>query len=247
MYKILIYILCCSILCNSLFAFEREIAITLDDFPFIYGDSSKIKEVHNKIISSLLKHKAPAICFVIADRLNQDQISEMKRFRNQGFAIGSHTYSHMNLRRTPVDLYIEDLDKADKILANSLTKPKYFRYPYLAEGRWWWTRNKVYKYLVTHNYIIAPVTIDSRDFEFNVRLNEIDLNNKEALNKFKQEYLDFVWQQTLRAEKKSGGIKGNQILLIHMNVLNSLFLDSLLQMFESHDYHFISLDEALKH
>ncbi len=245
MYKSLVLLFFCSIFFNPLYAFEREIAITLDDFPFIYGDSSKINEVHHKIMTSLLKHQAPAICFVIAERLNQEQINAMKMFRNHGFAIGSHTYSHPNLRRTPVDVYIQDIDRADRILVNSLTKPKYFRYPYLAKGKWWWTRNKVYHYLEQHDYIIAPVTIDSRDFDFNVRLNQVDLNHQEALDQLAQAYLDFVWEQTLRAEKKSRGKPVKQILLLHMNVLNSLFLDRLLTMFERHGYHFIRLDDVL--
>lgn len=92
--------------------------------------------------------------------------------------------------------------------------------------------------------MIAPVTIDSRDFEFNSKLIMLMKQNPNAsLTDFKQRYLEFVWERTLTAEKNT---PGKQILLLHANLLNSYFLDDLLHMFEEHGYHFISLAEALK-
>lgn len=226
---------------GACFATEMTLAITIDDFPFISGNGQQIREVHHQLTEALLKHKAPAIFFVIANRLNKAQNGELLSLKQQGFDVGNHTYSHLNLRHTPVDEYIEDIDKADQILTPFLTHPKYFRYPYLAQGKWWWIRRKVHDHLASHNMVIAPVTVDSRDFEFNFRM----LQHKEAdpsfLQTLKKEYLDFVWAQALKAKQANHPL----ILLIHANQLNSYFLDSLLQMFESHGIHFVKLNSVL--
>ncbi|WP_298627420.1 polysaccharide deacetylase family protein [uncultured Legionella sp.] len=225
--------LLCSFVISSCFAGNKQIAITIDDLPFRSGE-----EHFYKIRDVLLKHKAPAIGFVVAEWVNDNTIPQLNALKADGFLIGSHSYSHRSLREIPADEYIEDIAKADSILAPYMTSPKYYRYPYLAEGRWWWVRNKVYDYLREHDYVKAPVTIDSRDFLFDVASTE----SESKIAEIKKNYIDFVWSKTQKTE--SSGKK--QILLIHANLLNSYSLDDLLTMFESHGYEFISLPEALK-
>jgi peptidoglycan/xylan/chitin deacetylase (PgdA/CDA1 family) len=228
-------------LCSSLcIAQQREIVITIDDLPLM----GYLEETFNNIVQSFAKHKVPVIGFIIANRVNPQTEWQLKLFRQNGFLLGNHSYSHINLRSlsTIAEEYIEDISKADTILAPYLTSPKYYRYPYLAEGRWW-TRGKVHQYLAAHHYVIAPVTVDSRDFEFNL---EFIRNPKPSMEDFKSRYVDFVWQQTLKAEKEGLGINGKQILLIHTNLLNSYFLDDLLTMYEKNGYRFISMEDAVK-
>ncbi|MCX7117360.1 MAG: polysaccharide deacetylase family protein [Legionellales bacterium] len=232
-------------LASACFAERRDIAVTVDDFPFISGNTQQIQMVHQHIADALQNHQAPATFFVIVNRLNtSQQQNQLLQLKQQGFGIGNHTFSHLSLRHTSVPEYILDIDKADKILAPMMSTPKYFRYPYLAQGRWWWNRRKVYAFLAKEQYVIAPITVDSRDFEFNLRMGE-NLD-KGSLEKLKKEYLGFVWAQTLKAEHQSDLPRGRQILLIHTNLLNGLFLQDLLQMYEKKGYHFISLTDALK-
>ncbi|PWY56624.1 polysaccharide deacetylase [Legionella qingyii] len=218
---------------------QRNIAITIDDLPLI----STSDEAFEKIVNSLVKHQVPAIGFIIGNRINNETIKQFQVFKQNGFELGNHSYSHLRLKRVSYEEYINDLSKAETVLAPFMSQPKYFRYPYLSEGRFW-KKSIVRDYLRKNNYIIAPVTIDSRDFEFNSKLLTFMKQNPNAsLTDFKQRYLEYVWQRTLTAEKDT---PGKQILLIHANLLNGYFLDDLLHMFEEHGYHFISLAEALK-
>lgn len=218
---------------------EREIALTIDDLPLD-------QKFFTNIVQTLVEHKAPAIGFVIAQRLNPDSMQNMNEFLNAGFLIGSHSYSHLNLKKTTPELYIADLERADKILTPLMTGNKYFRYPYLSEGKWR-TKQKVLDYLIANHYTVAPVTIDSRDFEFNKEFIEnSEHNNPEVVRQFKQRYVNFVWKQTKKAEQSQRCNVTKQIILLHANVLNSLFLGDLLQMYEKHGYHFITLNEALQ-
>lgn len=217
---------------------ERTIAITLDDLPIEHAQFEKITH-------ALIKHKAPAIGFAIAKNLNEDNRKDLQDFLNTGFVLGSHSYSHLNLRKVSAASYIADVHRADKILSPLMTGTKYYRYPYLAESSFA-KKQKVLHYLKANHYQVAPVTIDSRDFIFNVKFTDEVRSNPELFNKLRQQYLDFVWQQTVLVEYSQRCNSTKQILLLHANRLNSYFLEDLLQMYEQHGYRFISLDEALK-
>lgn len=229
---------------------EKEIALTIDDLPFVGtnandpGNLLRTRTRFLSILEALNKNHIPATGFVIANSIAKGQWELLEEFRKDGYEIGNHTYSHANLDHVSVDKYIENIDKADKILQPIMTQPKYFRYPGLAEGKGE-KKQAIQDYLVTNQYIIAPVTIDSKDYKFNARLLNINWRVRaQYLSKIKKQYLAYIWQQTLKAEKRSkNGSK--QILLIHSNLLNSHCLNDIIQMYKSHGYKFVTLQEAL--
>ncbi|CAM2965551.1 polysaccharide deacetylase [Legionella steigerwaltii] len=232
------------------FADEKEIAITMDDLPLVAsrmntpGNRQRTTERFTQIVQTFQKYKVPVIGFVIAGAIEKGQWAFLEQFRKAGFMLGNHTYSHYDLDQISAEKYIADIDRADKILTPIMTNPKYFRYPYLAEGNKG-KKQKVYDYLKEHNYTIAPVTIDSKDFDFNEMLYKVPYRSRvNYIQKIKPRYLAYIWKQTLRAEKESKGKK--QILLIHANLLNSYVLGDILEMYQKNGYKFISLTEALK-
>ncbi|CDZ79003.1 polysaccharide deacetylase family sporulation protein PdaB [Legionella massiliensis] len=235
------------------FAQAREIAITLDDLPLIASrmntaDNRQLaQERFTKLVNTLFQYKVPATGFVIAGSIQRGQWEFLKQFRQAGFALGNHSYSHYNLNQIGAEEYIADIDRADKMLTKIMTTPKYFRYPYLAEG---YTINKakVQAYLNAHHYTIAPVTINSKDYDFNKRLYKIAEDERESYaTTLKAEYLAYIWNQTLKAEKRSKWPDNKQIILLHANLLNSYLLADVLEMYQKNGYKFISLGEALKH
>ena len=169
----------------------------------------------------------------------------LQAFRMDGFSLGNHTYSHANLNRVGAEKYIEEIGRADQVLSPVMTQPKYFRYPYLAEGKGL-VKSEVQDYLTANQYTIAPVTIDSKDYEFNERLLKISWRvRNQYLNQIKQQYLAYIWKETIKAEKRSKNANVKQILLVHSNLLNSHFLGDVIQMYKKNGYRFISLTEAL--
>ncbi|KTD23750.1 polysaccharide deacetylase [Legionella lansingensis] len=230
----------------------REIAITLDDLPLVGApmntatNQQRASEQFDKLIQALLENGAPATGFVIAGAMVKGHMPFLQKFREAGFMLGNHTYSHYNLHNISAEKYIADIARADKKLAPLLTEPKYFRYPYLAEGSGQ-KKQKVINYLLENGYTVAPVTVDSLDFRFNKRIYKVPYREREKfIEKIKPEYLAFIWKQTLRAEKRANGDDVKQILLVHANVLNSYLLGDILKMYKEHGYTFISLPEALK-
>jgi len=104
------------------------------------------------------------------------------------------------------------------------------------------------EYLQQNNYKIAPVTIDSKDFRFNEQLYHVPYRAREnyILNTMKGRYLSYIWDQTLRAEKRANGQPVKQILLIHANLLNSYLLGDIIHMYKENGYKFVTLTAALE-
>lgn len=247
--KISFLLLLLSIQC---YANDKEIAITIDDLPLVAsrmdtpGNQQRSKERFAKIIEAFKKYNVPATGFVIGGAIEKGQWEFLEQFRQAGLSLGNHTYSHRSLNQTTADKYIADVEKADKVLTPIMTEPKYFRYPYLAEGGKE-SKQKVLDYLTEHHYTVAPVTIDSKDFDFNQSAYRVPFRAREQyIKKLKPRYLAYIWGQTLKAEKKANGKPVRQILLIHANLLNSYLLPDVLEMYQKNGYKFISLTEALK-
>lgn len=240
---------------NTTVSADNEIAITIDDLPFVGSGTStpaNLKRTQDRfmaIVNTLVENQVPATGFAIGGAIAKNEWSLLETFRDQGLSIGNHTYTHQSLNGMSAEKYIADIEHADTKLTPVMTEPKYFRYPYLAEGKGE-KKQKVMEYLADHHYTIAPVTIDSKDYEFNAQFYHIPYRQRaQRLEQFKKRYLAFIWKQTLRAEKKAKKVEGQpvrQILLIHANLLNSLCLADIIKMYKDNGYKFITLSEALK-
>lgn len=240
---------------TALWAGDREIAITIDDLPFVGSGTStpaNLKRTQDRfmaLVKVLVDNQVPATGFIIGGSVAKNEWDLLRTFRDQGLTLGNHTYTHLNLGTTSTEKYIADIDRADKVLTPVMTEPKFFRYPYLSEGKGE-KKQKVLAYLAEHQYSVAPVTIDSKDYEFNARFYRIPYRQREkSINQFKKRYLAYIWKQTLRAEKNTKRVAGQpmkQILLIHANLLNSLCLGDIIELYKKNGYEFISLADALK-
>lgn len=235
---------------NLSYAEDKQISITIDDLPFV-GSGASLKEIQsgtdrfNQILQALVNEQVPATGFVIAGAIAKGQWQLLENFQKQGFTIGNHTYSHANLNEIGAEKYIKEIAKADKRLLPLMSEKKYFRYPYLEEGRGG-NRHAVHTYLAENQYIVAPVTIDSKDFLFNMKLLSVNWKHRaKHLEKIKHQYLSYIWQQTELAEKMARGKPTKQILLLHANLLNSHLMADVIQLYKDHGYRFISLEEAL--
>jgi peptidoglycan-N-acetylglucosamine deacetylase len=229
------------------FAQERLVALTIDDLPFVGPVNNQKGDVNRftKLVSQLDERQVPATGFIIAGSIAKGQEELLDYFKQKGYSLGNHTYNHINLNRVGARRYIADLEKSEERLQGILTFPKYFRYPYLAEGR---GKDKadVLEYLQNHNYVVAPVTIDTKDYKFNGRLLAVNWKIRERrLEGIKKDYLAYINKQINEAEKIHGPERP-EILLVHANLLNSHAMGDVIDLFKNRGYRFISLDEALR-
>ncbi|MGL5742323.1 MAG: polysaccharide deacetylase family protein [Legionella sp.] len=223
---------------------KKTVSITIDDLPFV----GEYRNFHlNMMIETMTKEQIPATGFIIASEVRKDNWQILRKFRDAGFGLGNHTLNHANLNKMNTEEYIHQIRGADHILQPVLTKPKYFRYPYLAMSTGQ-KKEAILCYLEQKNYQVAPITIDSKDFVFNQRLLAVpEMNRRAYLDELKPFYLDFIWQQTANAEEHSHhNPRQSQILLIHANLLNAYVLPDIINLYKQKGYEFVSLEDALK-
>lgn len=220
---------------------DRMIAITIDDLPFV-GDA---RQFHlNKIIKTLTQYAIPATGFIIASEVRKSDYPVLQRFRDAGLELGNHSMTHANANSMPLNNYLAEIETSDALLSSVMTTPKYYRFPYLAEGR---GENKktIANLLKSKGYQVAPVTIDSKDYKYNQLLMAVpEWERRQFLSQLKPIYLDYIWKQTKKAEKSIAKNKP-QILLVHANLLTTYTLPDIIAMFQSRGYRFVTLQEAL--
>lgn len=242
-------------LSTTAYSADLEVSLTIDDLPFVGNTHNKPGKIRrenrrfNRIIDTLAQYKIPATGFVVAGSIEKGQWALLEKFRNHGFIIANHTFSHANLNRMSADRYIDNIARADSILQPLYNGPKFFRYPYLAQSRGQ-RREDVRNYLHQQDYTIAPVTIDTKDFMFNAQLLRVHWRSRKNYIKstLKRRYLNYIWRQTLRAQKRAQKKMGRPIkhvLLIHTNLLNSHVLGDIIELYQKNGYKFVSLKEAL--
>ena len=244
-YALLAFLLLISLTTLS-FAQKREIAITIDDLPFV-GEAQNFHL--NMILDSIKANEVPVTGFIIAKEVNSKNLKMLHKFHDAGLGLGNHTLTHANLNNMNSETYIQEIETADKILSAVLTEPKYFRYPYLITGVGR-KKEEVMHYLLSKNYQVAPITIDSKDFMFNQLLLSVAQNERRHfLQVLKRCYLDFIWQQTLKAEEHNRynhNPDQAQILLIHANLLNAYVLPDIISLYRQNGFNFVTLTAALK-
>lgn len=231
---------------SSGYAHNRKIVITIDDLPFV-GEQ---QNTHlNRIIQALKQDDVPATGFIIANNVKPQHWSMLRKFRDAGFSLGNHTSSHINLNQVDADTYIQDVEAADRKLESILSEPKFFRYPYLAMGDSQ-KKDKVIEYLNARHYHIAGITIDSKDFIFNQLLLSVpEKSRRDFMEVLTPTYINFIWQQTLKAEERarmSRKSEDPQILLVHANLLNAYALPDIINLYRINGYRFVRLEDTLK-
>ncbi len=233
----------------------KAVAITIDDLPFVGSNNTKrrTEREHRLFMHMLeiLQHEhVPAAGFVVPGTVAPGQWALIQAYRDSGNIIANHTYHHYNLNSTSASRFEQDIAAADRALEPYITYPKYFRYPFLHTGnnanKYWSVR----RFLTSHHYVIAPVTIDSNDWKYLRRFyRSLWPINKPLQNRIINSYLShirYVTKKQERQEMKQFGRHISEILLIHMNRLNADCLQDVIHLYRQMGYHFITLTEAMK-
>ena len=96
----------------------RCIYLTFDDGP--------IPIVTPFVLNILKLHNAKATFFCIGDNVRKHP-DIFEQVKNDGHAIGNHTYNHLNGWKTDDKTYLDNFLKADKLLDTKLFRPPYGR------------------------------------------------------------------------------------------------------------------------
>jgi len=225
-----------------------RVAITMDDVQWQMIPALRRSEAEQRLLEHL--GKARAFLFARGACVDNEHGSKiLRQWSAAGHSIGNHTYNHRPLlgKITPEEFEQEILQTEDVLRPYSGFR-KWFRFPLLKEGQTREIRDRLRVFLAQHGYRNGSVTIDASDWYYDQRLRErLEKNPGQDVNLYRDSYLNHIWDRAQFYDQLSRDVLGHSVshtLLIHYNLLNSLFLGDLLEMFRSKGWAIIGADEA---
>jgi peptidoglycan/xylan/chitin deacetylase (PgdA/CDA1 family) len=242
----------------------REVAFTIDDLPFAAAmparnELTQVRAATAKILASLEAHRVPAIGFVNEQKVLvpsevDDRIALLEAWSAAGMELGNHTFSHPNLKNTPLDRYQENVLKGEVLtrwlLERRGAELRYFRFPFNSTGPTAEVKAAFQEFLGEHGYRVAPFTVEHADYAFDrVYAHALARGDRELADRTRTAYLEqldtaFDYGESLAEEMFGRPIR--HIFLIHSNEINADSLDTMLERLTERGYRFISLDRALE-
>ena len=227
---------------------RARVAITMDDARWQMIPEDRRPDAEERLLAHLGKTRA--YLFAVGENVaNPHGSAILKRWSAAGHRIGNHTYSHQALfGKISPDAFEADILRDEQVLRDLPGFRKWFRFPALYEGRTPELRDRFRAFLAQHGYRNGAVTIDASDWYYDQRLNarlKVQPGFDTAL--YRQPYLDHIWDRAQYYDQLSRDVLGRSAphtLLIHYNLLNSLFLGDLLAMFRSKGWGVIDAEEA---
>ncbi len=233
---------------------DKTICITFDNLPAERNYShEERKQINEEILAALKKHNVTAAGFVIGDNIEGDWkilVDWLEAKQTLGFM----TSSGQDVDNVPMEMFLADITKGKEVMEDIVQsygqKGRYFRFPFLHYGETPEVKNKIEKFLKDYKINIAPATVVTEDFVYNLSLEKI-INSNDSLKflELRDEYIAHIlerlgYYESLALEIFDRPIR--HILQLRANRLNAMFLDDILTTIEDKGYRFVSLDYALK-
>jgi peptidoglycan/xylan/chitin deacetylase (PgdA/CDA1 family) len=221
-------------------ALAQSVAFTFDDGPQLSETPRLTAQQRNQaILDTLAKRKVQAALFVtVGHGANRPEgYALAKAWGQAGHALGNHTMTHPDLHSAKVSLaqYQQEILDCDAIVRTLPGYQKWFRYTYLREGNTPEKRDGMRAFLQQQGYRNAYVSLDTSDWRFDDKLRDILSKNPHAdLAPLRQLYLAHVKQRALAYRALSQQLQGRdiaQVLLLHHNLVNALWLDDIIAQF----------------
>jgi peptidoglycan/xylan/chitin deacetylase (PgdA/CDA1 family) len=239
---------------------QKEIAITVDDLPFIQEISLKhTQEATVKLLGKMKQHNLKTTGFVnegLLYRLGEidERVGLLEAWLINGQQLGNHTFSHPSFSKISLQEFEIETMKGEAVLKKLWEKynqtDKYFRFPYLHTGSDSLKKYGFQTFLHEKGYENAPVTIDASDWLFNkVYMDAMKANNKALMKDIAQKYLSYTEASFEYYEKLTQEVAGRpikHIFLCHANSINCDYFNELIEIMKKRSYTFITLQEALK-
>lgn len=227
---------------------RSRVAITMDDVDWQSIPEDRRADAEERLLNHLAK--TPAFLFATGKHVdNAHGAMVLERWSASGHRIGNHTYNHRPLLgKITAEEFEQDILRNDAVVRKYPGFRKRFRFPLLKEGQTRTERDRLRSFLRRHGYRNGAVTIDASDWYYDQRLRtHLSADRGFDVTLFRQPYLDHIWDRAQFYDQLSRDVLRRSVphtLLIHYNLLNSLFLGDLLAMFQSKGWGMIGAEEA---
>jgi peptidoglycan/xylan/chitin deacetylase (PgdA/CDA1 family) len=231
----------------------QTLALSFDDGPHLHDTPILSAAGRNTaLLAALARHQAKAILFVTANNgANQPEgLALARAWGEAGHVIGNHTMSHLDLNSAATTLaaYQQEVLDCDAVIRDLPGYRRWFRFTYLREGNTPEKRDGMRALLKAQGYRNAYVTLDTSDWRFNALLVQILLAHPDAdVQPIKVQYIAHVLQRAAAYRALAQQLQGRdipQMLLLHHNLINALWLDEVLSALKAQGWTFLDPETA---
>ncbi len=241
--------------CNN--ARAQQIAFTWDDVPAhgpLPAGELRLGIGHRIIEAMQAQHLPPAYGFVNGAALEREpeSVSVLKDWRDAGFPLGNHAWSHMNLNTASLEEWEADVLKNEPVLEKYAAGSDWhwLRYPFLAEGDTPEKRAAARQFLAAHRYRIAAVTMSFGDYMWNEPYARcVARKDTGAIEQLETSYLDAAAADADFRRHMAKALFGHDIpyvLLMHVGAFDARMLPHLIGVYQNKGFSFVTLEEAEK-
>jgi lysophospholipase L1-like esterase len=234
---------------------DLRMAITFDDLPahstLPPGESRA--GIAQRILSALTDAHVPGVYgFVNGQRLEQQRADAtvLELWRNAGYPLGNHGWSHMNLDHNTAEAFAGDVERNEPLLKTWMKDEDWhwFRFPFLREGDTPAKRTAVRTFLARHGYKIAGVTMSFGDYQWNEPYARCKAKgDAAAIASLETSYLAAADESIRYDRALAHALYGRDIpyvLLMHVGAFDAEMLPRLLKLYQSRGFRFVTLPEA---
>jgi len=230
-----------------------EIAITIDDLPVHapYPPGVTPLAVNRQMIAALKAANVPATAFVNAVSVKDaDTMQALRDWRSAGFVLGNHNWSHPHLSELTIPQFEAELTKDEPILAKLGGKSdwRWFRYPFLDEGKDQAQRIAARQVLARHGYRVAGVTMSLSDWAFTGAYARCKAAKNEAGSvTLERIYLESASENLAASAtyvREAYGRAVPLVLLMHVSALSAHMMPRVIRLYRDAGYRLVSLPEA---
>lgn len=236
-------------------AWSQSVAFTFDDGPHMKETPLLSPQQRNAaMLDALARHGVKAALFVTVG--NGAHLPEgralARAWGEAGHAIGNHTMTHPDLNRETVTLaqYQQEILDCDAVIKTLPGYRKWYRFTFLREGKTPEKRDGMRQFLAEQGYRNAYVSLDTSDWRLDQLLvDTLRKNPKADLGPIKRAYLSHLKQRALAYRALSQQVQGRdiaQVLLLHHNLINALWLDDVIAQFKAMGWTITTPDAAFQ-
>ncbi|MGO4381799.1 polysaccharide deacetylase family protein [Pseudoduganella sp. RAF19] len=234
-----------------------NIAITVDDLPAHGGrlpPGATRNSIAETFIRTLKAHGVPeAYGFVNARALAVEpaSVQVLDMWRQAGFPLGNHTYSHLNLDAAETqDAWEGDVIAGEPVIAQRMAGANwhYFRFPNLAAGNDLVKRESARAFLRGRGYRIADVSVSFDDWEYTDAYTRcVTKGDNTSIEAMRAQFMKGVDDEIARMKSESQQVYGRmipQVLLTHIGAFSAITLDDVLRRLDAAGAHYVTLAQA---
>ena len=228
----------------------REVALTFDDCPRKEGPVLDPIDRDHKIVAALKEANITAAFFCNSPARGARGIERIKYFADHGHLIANHTADHPDINKISISDFLKNIDSADSKLKGFPNFRKWFRFPFLREGKNLNDVEAVRTHLKQMGYTNGYVTIDTEDWYVDEILRkQVSAGRRYDESRLCQTYSQMMIDNGALFEDMSVNALGRavkHVILLHETDLNAICLPTLISAFKKERWSFVTPDEAYR-